>query len=223
MPKKPPSPPAVFIASSGTKRGPARALEKALKKVARPEVWDRFFQRRPSKNFFDILLEAVRGHEFGVFLLIGEDPAKKKGRRVLLPRDNVIFELGLFASRLDLSRCFVVTDRETDRLTDIDGLNVITIEPASPASRQRGAGRRRGGGLDLRKAADVICDTIRERSSLKERLSPATRQAVRNTLLLLLEVFKRETLEAEAKGPHRGERGRRLERLEGGLRVSDSF
>ena len=39
----------------------------------------------------------------------------------------------------------------------------------------------------------MICDMIGERSSLKERLSPATRQAVRNTLLLLLEVFKRET------------------------------
>jgi hypothetical protein len=176
--------PKVFIASSSANLAVARTIAKCLKRIAEPKVWSSFFEARPGRGTFPILLEAVGSQDFGVFVMIGDDRAKMKGKRTLLPRDNVVFELGLFASRIGMERCFIVTDADTHRLSDIHGLNIIEIG-------ERPIGWDAGGRyeLALRNAGERIEAALHERVNLALYMSRDTRDAIEQVLDIMLTHF----------------------------------
>jgi Predicted nucleotide-binding protein containing TIR-like domain len=69
--------------------------------------------------------ESVEGVEFAVLIVTPDDLRTKRGEKGKIPRDNVIFELGLFMGRLGRERTYIVCDPKTVELPS--DLGAITV------------------------------------------------------------------------------------------------
>lgn len=126
------SKPKVFLGSSTEGLTAARALCMNLEHVAEVSVWTNNIFRL-SRSTMHSLYETLTRSQFGVFLLTPDDIVKSRSQSYSSPRDNVIFELGLFAGRLGLEKTFIVHPRDI-RLklpTDLLGISTATYEEHS--------------------------------------------------------------------------------------------
>src|SRR5258708_21849425 len=67
-------------------------------------LWDTAVFRL-NQNFLSDLLKASLQFDFGILLGTTDDKVEYRGKAALQPRDNVLFELGLFIGRLGISKC----------------------------------------------------------------------------------------------------------------------
>jgi hypothetical protein len=127
--------PTIFIASSSEQLPVARAIEESLKEqeLWNVNVWTESFAF--SAAFIESLEEQLDRADFAIVVLTGHDRADVRGSTVVLPRDNVLFELGLFIGRLGRSRCFFVVDAEsgTAMASDLMGVKAVTFYPEAIA------------------------------------------------------------------------------------------
>ncbi len=128
-------PPHVFIGCSSAALPLGREIKKKLE--ARREivatVWD--------ENLLDLggiildsLLRYVSSFDFAVLVLSADDfTGEKEGAATPSPRDNVIFELGLFMGVRGRRRTFAVIkakDKESLKIpTDLDGYIALYLDP----------------------------------------------------------------------------------------------
>lgn len=123
--------PRVFIASSGEHLDLANAVQVNLERDAITRVWTQGAFRL-SGYPLDNLLAELDQCDFGVFVLAPADRATIRSKRVSIPRDNVVFELGLFTGRLGRQAVFIVVPRSEPALslpTDLAGLVVGDYQP----------------------------------------------------------------------------------------------
>jgi hypothetical protein len=119
--------PQVFIGSSAEALSLARRIGEELEngKELEVRVWDKNVLR-PGQTLLEGLLRLVSLFDFVVLLLSADDFVKSKEKKGHAPRDNVIFELGMFMGVLGQRRAFpVIAPDRSGRLklpTDIDGL-----------------------------------------------------------------------------------------------------
>jgi len=142
--------PKIFIGSSSEALPVARAIQSCFDH-------DDFDVRlwtegvfRASSTVIDDLLYQSRGSDFAILVLTPDDKATSRKTEVDAPRDNCVFELGLFMGVLGRSRTFIVKPRGADIKIPSDVLGIIPLE-YKPASDNRG--------LDL----GPVCDEIRQR------------------------------------------------------------
>lgn len=74
------------------------------------------------KFTLDVLIQATREHDFAVLVLTSDDFLNQRGVPTNVPRDNVIFELGLFMGAIGKERSFIVHDKGITLPTDLDGV-----------------------------------------------------------------------------------------------------
>ena len=123
----------IFIASS-TPAIPlaedlALYIERRLKSGVQIRRWWKK-QFRPGRTLFDSLAKHTTQCDFAIVLLTKDDYAEKKGRKLFSPRDNTIFELGLFAGELGIERCFMVCNTKAIALpSDVEGVLRSDISP----------------------------------------------------------------------------------------------
>jgi hypoxanthine phosphoribosyltransferase len=99
--------PRIFIGSSVESVGVAEEIQAKLSSVANPVVWtDDVF--RLSEYTCEALFRQLDRADYAIFVLSFDDIVSKRGAIGKSPRDNVVFELGLFAGRLGLRRTFIV-------------------------------------------------------------------------------------------------------------------
>ena len=102
----------------------ARALQEELEHEVDAKVWD-----QGVFGLSDSSLEALERHagevDFAVFVLTADDLLTKRGESGEVPRDNVLFEAGLFIGRLGRHRAFLVSCRD-DKLALPTDLRDIT-------------------------------------------------------------------------------------------------
>lgn len=127
----------IFLASSTEQLGFASKVADALSRLGHvPIRWWTSFD--PSTYNLEALEEALQKADAGVFLCFGDDQATIRDNQQIIPRDNVIFELGFFLSALGRRRCFVVapSDNQLRLPTDLAGLTRVcaTSDPDSIAS-----------------------------------------------------------------------------------------
>lgn len=120
------SPVRVFIGSSSEHFETARYLQSELEKFTGCEAtcWDQDVFRL-STYALESLGAAAQQSDFAVLLATPDDTTSKRGRSAASPRDNVIFELGLFMGVLGRQRTFLVADRTDQNLhlpSDFNGL-----------------------------------------------------------------------------------------------------
>lgn len=122
--------PAVFIGSSSETLPVARAIHKSLmRRKVEPRIWsDGVFQC--SRATIEDLMAATDQSDFAVLVLAADDVTISRGRRRAAPRDNTIFELGLFMGALSRDRTYIVAPRPLDIKipTDLLGVTLLTYQ-----------------------------------------------------------------------------------------------
>ena len=125
------------------------AVKKALDSVATTVVWTQKDVFEPGKFTLESLEENAQRCDFAVMVFGPDDVIYSRGNRQAGPRDNVIFELGLFMGALDRKRAFVVAPRGKNLKipTDILGTNLVLF----PAGDYK----------SLNQSINEACETIR--------------------------------------------------------------
>jgi hypothetical protein len=103
--------PKVFIGSSTEGKDIADAIDFGLQGDAESTVWTNGVFRLADSTL-NSLMRQVLESDFGVFVFSGDDTAEIRGQLFTIPRDNVIYELGLFSGALGPSRCFYVVPQD---------------------------------------------------------------------------------------------------------------
>ena len=128
----------LFIGSSSEELKLAEAAKAILEKefdvtIWNENIWDTAVFRI-NQNFLADLLKASLQFDFGILLGTNDDKVVFRGREVLQPRDNILFELGLFTGRLGTSKCAFLIDKEVKLLSDFNGLTLAHFDKSNMKS-----------------------------------------------------------------------------------------
>lgn len=118
----------IFIGSSTEEL----SLAEQAKLVLEPEfdvtiwnenLWDKAIFRL-NNNYLADLLKATLKFDFGILIGSKDDKVEYRGAEVLQPRDNILFELGLFIGRMGISKCAFLVDEDIKILSDFQGISL---------------------------------------------------------------------------------------------------
>jgi len=128
------SKPRVFLGSSGKQEKLLQALTRGLEDVARVEPWTTSFN--PGTTTLERLLELAHEVDFAAFVFARDDwtstaPAPSEGSGQASPRDNVVFEAGLFGGTLGMRRTFILHASGAKLPSDLLGLTCVRYEEAT--------------------------------------------------------------------------------------------
>jgi CRP/FNR family transcriptional regulator, cyclic AMP receptor protein len=132
--------PVIFVGSSSEGLAEAEWITDSLnRRAAVSRLWTQgVFQL--SKTTIENLLTIAGNSDFAVLVLTPDDITASRGRKQSSPRDNVVFELGLFMGELGRERTFVVmpAGKELKLPTDLLGVTRLQYQTGS----KKTAGRR---------------------------------------------------------------------------------
>jgi len=115
----------VFIGSSSEGKKFAIAVQVALQPDAEVTIWDQgVFET--GQTSIENLNAALSRFDFAVLILTPDDLVQYRSTEVSGPRDNVIFELGLFMGRLGRDRTFILQQAGSDLKIPTDLAGVTT-------------------------------------------------------------------------------------------------
>lgn len=122
--------PSIFLGSSGKQAGLLKALTHGLEDIARVEPWTSVFN--PGVSTLERLMELTREVDFAAFVFAQDDwttvgtPADEAAQAS--PRDNVVFEAGLFGGALGMRRTFILHANGSKLPTDLLGLTCVRYD-----------------------------------------------------------------------------------------------
>jgi hypothetical protein len=111
--------PKLFIGSARESIKYANAIHRALSYYAEVTPWHAGVFQAGRSTMEDLEAE-LRRSDFAVFVCSPDDVIRMRDHVYVVPRDNVIFELGLFWGRLGRERVFIVVPDRTHTV-DADG------------------------------------------------------------------------------------------------------
>jgi len=131
--------PRIFLGSSGKQAKLLQALTRGLEDVAHVEPWTTSFN--PGTTTLERLLELTREVDFAAFVFAHDDwtsttpPASDpSGSGQASPRDNVVFEAGLFGAALGMRRTFILHATGAKLPSDLLGLTCVRYEETTAAA-----------------------------------------------------------------------------------------
>ncbi len=124
MARKPRIKPHIFIGSSSEGLDVARALKTRLSSWAECDIWNESGVFEVNKGYLENLMERLNLYEYGIMVATGDDETKSRSESKMAPRDNVVFEFGLFMGRLGRERSFYVFERGIKLPTDLLGITL---------------------------------------------------------------------------------------------------
>src|SRR5512145_494210 len=134
--------PRIFLGSSGKQEKLLAALTRGLEDVARVEPWTTSFHA--GTTTLERLLELSREVDFAAFVFARDDwtsanvaaaPPPESGQAA--PRDNVVFEAGLFGGALGMRRTFILHASGSKLPSDLLGLTSIRYGEVTTAAEMR--------------------------------------------------------------------------------------
>lgn len=129
--------PRIFLGSSTRQVKLVGALMRGLEDIADVEPWTTVFN--PGVSTLERLVELTREVDFAAFIFGLDDwtsnaTATNELPGQASPRDNVVFEAGLFGGALGIRRTFILHAHGSKLPTDLLGLTSIRYDPdATPA------------------------------------------------------------------------------------------
>ena len=134
--------PRIFLGSSKKQTKLLEALTRGLEDVCDVEPWTTTFN--PGTSTLDRLVELTREVDFAAFVFAHDDwtaagapasPAVESGQAS--PRDNVVFEAGLFGGAVGMRRTFILHSNGSKLPTDLLGLTCVRYaESITPAETE---------------------------------------------------------------------------------------
>jgi hypothetical protein len=133
--------PRIFLGSSGKQEKLLQALTRGLEDAARVEPWTTSFN--PGTTTLERLLELAHEVDFAAFVFARDDwttspPASDPAASgQASPRDNVVFEAGLFGGALGMRRTFILHASGAKLPSDLLGLTCVRYGEATTAGEMR--------------------------------------------------------------------------------------
>jgi hypothetical protein len=128
--------------ASGKQQKLVQALTRGLEDIAHVEPWTTSFN--PGTTTLERLLELTREVDFAAFVFAQDDwttnsqpAADPTGAGQASPRDNVVFEAGLFGGVLGMRRTFILHARGAKLPSDLLGLTCVRYGEAATAAEMR--------------------------------------------------------------------------------------
>src|SRR6266545_2111724 len=129
--------PRIFLGSSGKQAKLLQAIARGLEDVADVELWTTTFN--PGRSTLDRLVELSQEVDFAAFVFAQDDwtttDASQSGQAS--PRDNVVFEAGLFGGALGMRRTFILHASGSKLPSDLLGFTCIRYGEATTAAEMR--------------------------------------------------------------------------------------
>lgn len=100
-------------------------------------IWDKSVFKI-NDNFLNSLLKATLRYDFGLILGTKDDKVKVRNKNKLQPRDNILFELGLFIGRLGTSRCAFLVEEKIGIPSDLQGITMSYFKRNNTESFENG-------------------------------------------------------------------------------------
>src|ERR671934_867700 len=143
--------PRIFLGSSGQQEKLLHALTRGLRDIADVDPWTTVFN--PGVSTLERLVELTREVDFAAFVFAQDDwttrgaiPDAASGEAS--PRDNVLFEAGLFGGALGIRRTFILHANGSKLPSDLLGLTSVRYDPAAGPAEVRAINQK------LRKAIE---------------------------------------------------------------------
>ena len=139
----------IFIGSSTEALGVARKIKSGLKHDAHVDTWADGIFDEPGKAYIEVLEEILNNYEYGIFVFNPDDKIFSRGKQLSIPRDNVIFEYGMFLGKHTRKKAFFIIPRGVDikLMTDVLGITCLDYDPENP---------------NIQSAVSDACDQIRD-------------------------------------------------------------
>jgi hypothetical protein len=194
--------PTMFIGSSVEGKRIAETIQIALEYEVHTTVWHQGVFGL-SGGTLESLVAALDEYDFATLVLTPDDLLEKRNASGRCPRDNVLFELGLFMGALGRSRTFIVHSRTTPPMlpTDLGGITPATYEDRSNLDAALGPActkiRRAIESHGVRARSSESADNVSEISRLGELLSEQHS--------MISELFRRLTAGADNTAVDRSE------------------
>lgn len=144
--------PRIFLGSSGKQTKLLQALTRGLEEVAQVVPWTTSFN--PGTTTLERLVELTREVDFAAFVFAQDDWTSKGGPTAspesgqASPRDNVVYEAGLFGGTLGMRRTFILHANGAKLPSDLLGLTCIRYGESISAAEMRAVNQK------LRKAIE---------------------------------------------------------------------
>ena len=149
--------PVVFVGSSTESLRIATIVQRVLNRVAEVRIWkERVFHE--DQFILESLEKQTRQVDYAVMVFAPDDRVFCRGKDSAAPRDNVVFELGLFMGTLGHRRAFVIKPHKMDLKIPTDLLGKNHIEYATGP----------GGNCDvaIKEACQGLIEIIKREGSL---------------------------------------------------------
>jgi hypothetical protein len=134
--------PRIFLGSSGKQAKLLQALTRGLEDVAHVQPWMTSFS--PGTTTLERLVELTREVDFAAFVFARDDWTTNNmaagGAAVAgqaSPRDNVVYEAGLFGGALGMHRTFILHASDSKLPSDLLGLTCVRYGDATTAAELR--------------------------------------------------------------------------------------
>lgn len=120
--------PTVFVGSSVEGLSIARLLQVELKHSASVTIWSQGVFGL-SQGTLEALTRAAKSYEYAILVLTPDDVVVKRSNAKNMPRDNVLFELGLFIGSLGRDRVFMLRSGSVamDMPSDLAGITPVSF------------------------------------------------------------------------------------------------
>jgi hypothetical protein len=129
--------PRIFLGSSTEQAKLLQGIARGLADVADVEPWTTTFN--PGRSALDRLVELTNEVDFAVFVFAQDDwtTTDRSPGGQAAPRDNVVFEAGLFGGALGIRRTFILHANGAKLPTDLLGLTTVRYDSATSAADVR--------------------------------------------------------------------------------------
>ena len=139
--------PRIFLGSSGKQEKLLQALTRGLNDIAHVEPWTASFN--PGISTLERLVELTREVDFAAFIFAQDDwtttnpsTSPEPGSSQSSPRDNVVFEAGLFGGVLGMRRTFILHANGAKLPTDLLGLTCVRYADALTPSEVKNVNQK---------------------------------------------------------------------------------
>nr|WP_294948797.1 STING domain-containing protein [uncultured Mucilaginibacter sp.] len=144
----------LFIGSSAEQLTTLNEIVALIGDAAECTRWTNAFGNNEST--LNALIKQTRLSDFAILLATKDDITKQRDEVLTTPRDNVIFEFGLFLGAAGPDKCYLIAEEDADLPTDLDGITVAKFS------------RTPGKYNSLDKIVDSIKEQINKLANLSE-------------------------------------------------------